>query len=169
MHFLRLLSMTPSDVDNAIKHNIPALISISSVGYISWMPYVISGITVLAIISSFFGVYIGSLEGAVGLVNYTVKHLFKCEQFKSTLHVNRLIQLVLLLVFWITASFNFSVIAIIQTVVAPVLALLLFVMPICGKYMLNEFKQYRHLPLDIFTFIFGLIVISGFIATFFVA
>lgn len=164
--FSCVLSMTPSDIERAVQKNIPALISISAAGYISWMPYVIAGITLLAITSSFFGVYIGSLEGATGIASYTMKNIIKRPDFKLSKRKVKLTHLFLLLICWITATLDFSVINIIQTLVAPVLAILLFIMPVYAIYQLEELKHYRSPIADSFTFIFGLLVITGFIISF---
>ena len=164
--FSCMMAMTPSDVENAVQNNIPALIAISKSGYISWMPYVIMGITIFAITSSFFGVYIGSLEGATGMLNYTMKNIFKKNNFVITRTKIKYTNLLLLLTCWVTASINISVISIIQTVVAPVLAILLFIVPIYATYRLEELKHYRSPIADGFTFLVGLVVILGFIISF---
>ncbi|MCY4330029.1 MAG: serine transporter [Endozoicomonadaceae bacterium] len=161
--FSCVFSMTAQDVAYAVKYNIPALISISAAGYISWMPIVISIITLLAITSSFFGVYIGSHEGATGLVDFIIKNTSETKSPQATKNLNIIIHIFLFITNWIVASFNISVITIIQALVAPVLAIILFIMPVISMYLVKEMKVYRSPLADLYIFIFGLIVIFGFL------
>lgn len=161
--FSCVLSMTPDDISYATKYNIPALISISSAGYVSWMPIVISIITLLAITSSYFGVYIGSHEGATGLVNFIRQNTAGKKSFKSMKNIYSTIHIFLFVTSWIMASFDVSIIKIIQNMVAPVLAIIMFIVPIIAMYLLKELKSYRSPLADLYTLIFGLIIIFGFV------
>ncbi len=163
--FSCVLSMSASDLHNAVDKNIPALIAISASNYISWMPFVISAITILAITSSFFGVYIGSLEGASGLIYFISRHMLKNTEFKITKQIGRLINLTIFLICWIVASYNYSVINIILNIVAPVLAILLFIMPVISLYIINDLKSYRSPLADLYTFFVGCLVVAGFIVS----
>ena len=170
--FSCVLAMTDMDIINAIKDNIPAILAISNGGHdMTWAPYAITFITFLAITSSFFGVYIGSLEGCNGLTTYIMKHACKQDSFNFNHHktLQHLIRAVIFLLCWLTATLNFSVINIILTIVAPVLAIILFIMPVYSFYRVKELKGYRCIPRDIFVLVFGLVVIAGFIIPLFIS
>ena len=169
--FSCVLAMTHMDIVNAIKDNIPAILAISNGGHMHWAPYAITLITFLAITSSFFGVYIGSLEGCNGLTTYIMKHACKQESFNFNHHktFQYLVRTIIFLLCWLTATLNFSVINIILTIVAPVLAIILFIMPVYSFYRIKELKSYRCIPRDIFVLVFGLVVIAGFIIPLFVS
>lgn len=160
-----VLSLTPQDVEYALKNNIPALIAVSGAGYVAWMPYVISVITLLAITSSYFGVYLGSAEGGVGIVRFLMKKDHESE--KGMKHLRFWVHLGLFLSCWVTATMNFSVISIIINVVSPVLALLLFFVPIYAKYTDSKLKALRTIKTDLLIFIFGCFVMSGLVVSFF--
>ncbi|MBE8215885.1 MAG: hypothetical protein HAW62_06140 [Endozoicomonadaceae bacterium] len=160
-----VLSLTTQDISYAISNNIPALIAISAAGYISWMPYVISIITLLAITSSYFGVYLGTAEGGVGLVRFMInaRHVVSKKVLKR---IHLAVHAGIFLSSWLAASLNFSVIDIILNIVSPVLAILLFFMPIYAKYTDHKLKKLRSPIADIIILIFGSIVVIGLITSF---
>ncbi len=160
--FSSVLSMTPAELAQAKVENIPVL---SVLGYRSGNPVfsiLAPAIAFLAIASSYFGVYLGTLEGLQGLVTqYWLRH--NRSKPLNTALIRRLSVLFVLLTCWGAGWVNWSVIGMVEMLVVPVLATILYIMPVYAMYKVDRLKHFRNKPLDIFTVSVGIVAISGFL------
>ena len=62
---------------------------------------------------------------------------------------------------WIAAIMNPSVLSIIESLSGPVIAAILYLMPMVAIYTVDVFKPYRKNASNIFVIVTGLIAISG--------
>lgn len=116
----------------------------------------------IAISKSFFGHYLGAKEGLVGLV---VKTVGKEKYNQKTL--NNISAIFMFVTAWIVAALNPSILDLIDAIAAPILAIILFLMPMYAIHKLPVLKKYRGKLSNIFTVIMGTLGILAAIYTIF--
>ncbi len=147
------LSLTPAQLAEAKAQNISILSYLANVtgsGLIaSFGPF----IACIAIISSFFGHFLGGRESLDGII---AKH----TNLKPKL-VNKLTIAILFFSVWYAAVKNPSVLGIMETFSGPVIALILFILPMYAISKVEAMKHYRGKTSNIFVTVIGLIAISA--------
>ena len=68
--------------------------------------------------------------------------------------------LITFVVAWLVAYKNPSVLDIIESIGGPILAIILYLMPLYAIYKFPKLAKYKHPVVDIFVLIFGLLAIS---------
>ena len=160
--FSCVLTLTPEDLGQAKALNVPVLSVLASSADNPVFAIVAPIIAFLAIASSYFGVYLGTLEGLQGLVTQQwLKHY--PERPINNQALRRFSALFLILTCWGTACANWSVISMVEALIMPVLATILYLMPVYAFYRVDRLKHYRSKVLDGFVFIVGIMAISGFL------
>lgn len=162
--FSCVLSLTPDEIQGALKDNMPVLVIFAKRGDgASIFALMTSIIAFLAIASSFFGVYMGSVEGVTGVFSVMSRRL-KFMPSHSTLQA-RIAKVLVFFGSWLAAYLDLKVINVIEGLLAPCLAIILFFMPVYAYYTIPSMAHYRNKFLDAFTVASGVIVISGFIVS----
>ncbi|MGB1271295.1 MAG: serine transporter, partial [Endozoicomonas sp.] len=162
--FSSVLSLTPAELAQAREDNLPVLSVLASRSGNPVFAVVAPAIAFLAIASSFFGVYLGALEGLQGL--FTLYWLKRNKGGHLNNHaVKRGTVLFVLLTCWGAAYADWSVIGMVEMLVVPVLATILYLMPVYALYRVERLKPCRNRILDIFTALVGLVAISGFLVS----
>lgn len=161
--FSCVLSLTPDEIEEARDTNLPVLLMFARREGASVFALMTSIISFLAISSSFFGAYMGSIEGVSGVFSVAAKR-FKFIPSHSTLQA-RIAKVLVFLGSWLAAYLDLSVIHVIEGLLAPCLAVILFFMPVYAYYTIPAMKHYRNKFFDLFTVASGAIVISGFIVS----
>ena len=160
--FSCVLSLTPQELMQARDENVPVLSVLASSSDNPVFAVVAPVIAFLAIASSYFGVYLGTLEGLQGIATQQwVRHNIRRPLNPTALR--RCSVLFMLLTGWITAYANWSVIGMVQMLVVPVLATILYLMPVYAFYRVEKLKKFRCFWLDAFTVLVGFIAITGFL------
>ncbi len=116
----------------------------------------------LAILSSFFGHYFGAAEGLNGIVRKTIKSLSSDKNKEVN---NKAISLFTTVFMFVTiilvAYINPSILGFIEDLGGPVIAIILFVMPIIGMYTVANMKKWRNSVVDIFVLVTGILTITS--------
>ena len=161
--FSCVLALTPAEIQVALQENLPVLSVFSSREETDFFAIMASVIAFLAITSSFFGVYMGAIEGVGGLFCLLARRVTSISIHSDA--CTRIVKVLIFLSCWLAACLNLSVIGVIEGVLAPLLAVILFFMPVYGYYTIPELKRYRNPVSDMFTVVSGVIAISGFIVS----
>lgn len=115
-------------------------------------------IAILAIATSFFGHYFGAREGLNGIVNKTYL------KFQAPLLKEKPLNIAIAAFFYITmlifSYLNPSILGIIDMFVGPIIAAILFLLPVYGIYKVPALKKYRKISADIFIAVFGIFTIA---------
>lgn len=150
------LTFSPADFAQAKAQNVNMLTFIANkFPEITFLTYVGPIVALVAISKSFLGHYLGSQEGLNGI-------LYKASNGKIQGKLaNTLTAIITFLIAWFVAYKDPSVIGIVEAVGGPVLAILLFLMPIYCIYRFDTLKRFRSKASDIFITIMGLIAISA--------
>lgn len=163
--FSCILSLNQSDFDAARKANIPILSYFANTfvndGNISIKYYIFSYaapiVAFLAIVSSFFGHYFGAYEGLCGIVRKTAKLMG--NENPNTKAIKIFSTLFMYITIIAVGYMDPSILGFIEDLGGPIIAMILFVMPIFGFYTVAKLKKYKNKNLDIFIIITGIFTI----------
>lgn len=113
-------------------------------------------IAFVAIAKSFLGHYIGAREGLRGLI-------LKTSTRTLSKSLDKKISLFMLLTCWIVATINPSIIKMIETLGGPIIAAILFIMPMYAIKRITAMQKYSGAISNYFVTIIGVIAISSLI------
>lgn len=156
--FSCVLSLTPADLAEAKAQNISILSYLANhfqAPLIAWMAPIIA---MIAITKSFLGHYLGAREGFNGMVIKSLRSKGKNIELNK---LNKLTALFMLLTCWAVATMNPSILGMIETLGGPVIAMILFLMPMYAINKVPAMRKYSGHISNVFVVIMGLIAISA--------
>lgn len=156
--FSCVLSLSPEDLAAAKAQNISILSYLANhfnAPVIAWLGPLIA---IVAITKSFLGHYLGAREGFNGLVN---KMLHSRGKSLAPAKLNRATALFMLLSTWLVASWNPSILDMIETLGGPVIAIILFLMPMYAIHKVPAMRKYSGQLSNLFVGLIGLVAISA--------
>ena len=151
------LSLTPAELADARAQNIPVLSYFANKLNNPLVSYGGPLIAFLAIASSFFGHYFGAREGAYAIVR-------KCSKLSGNQNPNLgnikvACTAVMYIVMLIVGYINPSILGFIEDLGGPIIAAILFIMPIIAIYSVSKLHKFKNKALDIFVFATGILTI----------
>lgn len=156
--FSCVLSLSPADLMSAKEQNISILSYLANhfnVAIIAWMAPIIA---IIAITKSFLGHYLGAREGFNGIIIKSLRSRGKCIEVSR---LNKMTSLFMLITTWAVATMNPSILGMIETLGGPVIALILFLMPMYAIKKVPAMNQYSGKISNVFVVVIGLIAISA--------
>nr|MDT0253577.1 HAAAP family serine/threonine permease [Endozoicomonas sp.] len=156
-----VLTLSPAELLQAKAANLPILSVFAERTdnqIFAWLAQIVA---IVAISSSFFGHYMGTREGLKGMIVNQAKAKGKTVNLKA---IDKGIIVFITLSVWAVAYANVSVMGMIESLVAPILAMILFILPVYATHKVPAMAQYRS-KANIFTVIMGIIAITGFITS----
>ncbi|MCU1766655.1 HAAAP family serine/threonine permease [Pseudomonas protegens] len=156
--FSCVLALSPADLVAAKEQNISILSYLANHFQTPVIAYAAPLIALVAITKSFLGHYIGASEGFQGLI---VKNLRGRSLSSSSLE--KITALFMILTCWAVATFNPSILRIIETMGGPVIACLLFLMPMYAIRRVPSLRQYSGQLSNLFVVLIGLVALSAII------
>jgi len=153
-----VLSLSPADLQAAKDQNITILSYLANhfnVPMIAWMGPIVA---MVAITKSFLGHYLGAREGFNGMV---VKSLRSRGKTVTPQRLNRLTTAFMLLTTWLVATLNPSILGMIETLGGPIIAMILFLMPMYAIQKVPAMRQYSGKISNVFVVIVGVLAISS--------
>ena len=154
--FSCVLSLTPEDLLQAEAQNISILSYLANHFDNPIIAYFGPFIAFLAISTSFFGHYLGAREGINGLVLKARPNLPAHSSRRE-----RGIALFFFVTLWITATANPSVLNLIEDLSGPVIAMILFIMPMIAVARVPAMRCYKGSVSNIFVTVLGCITITS--------
>ncbi|CAM3548365.1 Serine transporter [Vibrio aerogenes CECT 7868] len=152
--FSVVLSLSPEQLAQAKAQNISVLSYLANVQDSPVISYMGPIVAFAAITSSYFGHFLGAHEGLVGLV--------KSRSDIPVSKIEKVSLIFIVLTTWIVAIINPSILGMIETMGAPMIAAILFLLPIYAMFKVPAMAKYRtSFPVQIFTTICGLAAISS--------
>lgn len=158
--FSCVFSLSPQDLMLAKQQNISILSYLANHFNTPIIAYLAPLIAFVAISKSFLGHYLGAKEGLSGIIVKALKSTGKTIS-KSTLQ--RVIEVFMILTCWIAASVNPNILKMIETLGGPVIAMLLFIMPMYAIAKVPAMKKYSNRMSNVFITVMGIISISAII------
>ncbi|MGL5953585.1 MAG: aromatic amino acid transport family protein [Providencia rustigianii] len=147
--FSVVLSLSPAELEIAKKENISVLSHIANTNPSPILSYLGPIVAFAAIVSSYFGHFLGAHEGLVGLI--------KSRSSVSVKKIELISLLFIVITTWIVAIINPSILGMIETMGAPMIAAILFILPVVAMRMIPAMKPFStSKAAQIFTMICGL-------------
>ncbi|KAA0946985.1 MULTISPECIES: serine/threonine transporter [unclassified Pseudomonas] len=161
--FSCVLALSPADLAAAKAQNISILSYLANHFQTPLIAYAAPLIALVAITKSFLGHYIGASEGFQGLI---VKSLRSRNKTLSARWLERCTALFMILTCWAVATFNPSILGMIETLGGPIIACLLFLMPMYAIRRVPSLRQYSGQVSNVFVVVIGLIALSAIVFSF---
>ncbi|MCJ8348869.1 HAAAP family serine/threonine permease [Moritella sp.] len=153
--FSCVFSLTPEQLLEAKVQNISVLSYLANVKDNALIASLGPLIAFIAITSSFFGHFLGAREGLNGLIRKQVN--------MTPAAINKLTIFLLFTSIWAVSVMNPSILNMMEMFSGPVIAMILFVMPMYAVSKVEALAKYRGALSNIFVTIMGLIAISALI------
>ena len=152
--FSVVLSLSPEQLATAQAQNISVLSYLANVHESPLISYMGPLVAFAAITSSYFGHFLGAHEGLVGLI--------KSRSGSSISKIEKASLAFIVVTTWIVAVVNPSILGMIETMGAPMIAAILFLMPVFAMQKVPAMAKYKtSAPVQIFTALCGLAAISS--------
>lgn len=157
--FSCVFSLSPQDLMQAKQQNISILSYLANHFKTPLIAYIAPIIAFIAISKSFLGHYLGAKEGLSSII---VNSLKSSGRTISKNKLQQIIELFMVLTCWIAATINPNILKIIETMGGPVIAVLLFIMPMYAIAKVPAMQKYTTQKIsNVFTTIMGIIAISA--------
>lgn len=152
--FSVVLSLSPEQLNQAKLQNISVLSYLANIHASPFISYLGPIIAFAAIASSYFGHFLGAQEGLVGLI--------KSRTTFSERKISLCSMIFIVLTTWIVAIIDPSILGMIETLGAPMIAAILFILPIYAMRKIPAMQRFKTHPISQgFTLICGLLAISA--------
>lgn len=152
--FSVVLSMSPEQLATAKAENISVLSYLANVHESAMISLLGPLVAFAAITSSYFGHFLGAHEGLVGL--------FKSRSEMPVSKIEKISLGFIVITTWIVAVINPSILGMIETMGAPMIAAILFLMPIFAMYKVPAMAKYKtSAPAQLFTALCGIAAITS--------
>ncbi len=158
--FSCVFSLSPQDLLDAKMQNISILSYLANHFNTPVIAYLAPIIAFVAIAKSFLGHYLGAKEGLHGIL---VKSLKASPNAANNQWIQRIITLFMISTCWLVATLNPNILTMIETLGGPVIALLLFIMPMYAIATVPAMKKYQNNLSNVFVTCIGLVAISAII------
>lgn len=157
--FSCILCLDSSDFVAAREANIPILSYFANKFNTPIVSYGAPLVAFLAIVSSFFGHYFGAYEGLNGIVRKAVK--MSGNENPNIKGIRVFSTLFMYMTLIVVAYINPSILGFIEDLGGPIIAMILFIMPMIAIWTISKFKKYKNPALDLFVTITGLLTITS--------
>jgi len=156
--FSCVFSLSPQDLILAKQENISILSYLANHFHTSFIAWVAPIIAFVAVAKSFLGHYLGASEGLAGLVNNYARARSKtcCSKI-----LKNSIEGFIVVTCCITATLNPNILKMIESLGGPVIAMILFLMPMYAMAKVPAMKKYKNPLIHGFITIMGIIAISA--------
>ncbi|WP_141670912.1 serine/threonine transporter [Gilliamella sp. wkB178] len=152
------LCLTPAELLEAKAQNISTLSYLANRFNSPVIEYIGPPIAFIAMAKSFLGHYLGGKEGFNGIVNKALRSRGKIISQKK---LDKIAILFMFVTAWGIATLNPSILGLIESLGGPILAVILFLMPMYAIHKLPALAKYRGKLSNVFIVIMGLIAISA--------
>lgn len=156
--FSCVLSLSPAQLAEAKANNLPILSYLANVHDSGFVSYFGPIIAFVAIISSFFGHYMGATEGMKGIIS---KQLRSSNKEVSDKKLNKFILGFMFFTIWAVAVINPSILGMIEALGGPIIAAILYLMPMYAIHKVPALAPYRGRVSNIFVVIAGLLSMTA--------
>lgn len=156
--FSCVFSLSPLDLASAKEQNISILSYLANKFDNPFIAAAAPFIAFLAISKSFLGHYLGAQEGLNGLIVKALRERGKSIELSK---LNRFTAIFVIITSWFVATINPSILGMIEVLGGPIIALLLFLMPMYAMRRVPAMRQFAGKPSNVFVTVTGLIAISA--------
>ncbi|MBT0323440.1 aromatic amino acid transport family protein, partial [Vibrio campbellii] len=151
--FSCVLALSPQQLAEAKEQNVSVLSYLANATDNPFIATLGPLVAFVAITSSFLGHFLGARESLNGLIT---KHSDMPKQ-----RVDRISVVVLFVSIWIAAIMNPSILGMMEALSGPVIAMILFIMPMLAVYKVKGLQKYRGKASTYFVLMTGVIAVSA--------
>ena len=156
--FSCVMSLTPAQLAEAKSQNIAVLSYLANQHASPIISYFGPLVAFVAIVSSFFGHYLGAREGLKGMIVQNMRSSGKAPNHKK---VELFIIAFFILTLWGVAVINPSILGMIESLGGPIIATILFLMPMYAIKRVPAMAKYQGQISNVFVAVMGIIAISA--------
>lgn len=160
-----IMCLDSADFQAAREANIPILSYFANKLNNPIISYGAPLVAFLAILSSFFGHYFGAREGLNGIIRKLIK--MSGNENPNLKAINIVTTAFIYITMIIVAYINPSILGFIEDLGGPIIAVILFLMPVYAVYRVKAMEKWKNPALDAFVVITGLLAITSIVAKFF--
>lgn len=153
-----VLALGADGLAGAREANLPVLSHLANELGNPLIGYLGPAVAIAAIVSSFFGHYLGASEGAAGIVRGLLPARVP-QPRERTLRGG--IAVFVFLTTWLAAVLNPSILGLIESLAGPVIAAILYLMPMYAIRRIPALAPYRGRLSNVFVTVAGIVAISG--------
>ncbi|WP_202598845.1 aromatic amino acid transport family protein [Vibrio sp. V23_P3S9T160] len=151
--FSCVLALSPEALQEAKVQNISVLTYLANVTDNSFIATLGPLVAFIAITSSFLGHFLGARESLTGLL---------CKNFGLSVRLaGRLTIAILFVTIWIVAILNPSILGMMEAFSGPVIAMILFIMPMIAVFKVPSLAKYQQQMSTPFVMAIGLLAVSA--------
>ncbi|WP_235800254.1 aromatic amino acid transport family protein [Vibrio anguillarum] len=151
--FSCVLALSPEALQEAKVQNISVLTYLANVTDNPFIATLGPLVAFIAITSSFLGHFLGARESLTGLL---------CKNFGLSLRLaGRLTIAILFVTIWIVAILNPSILGMMEAFSGPVIAMILFIMPMIAVFKVPSLAKYQQQMSTLFVMAIGLLAVSA--------
>ncbi|OEE66047.1 HAAAP family serine/threonine permease [Enterovibrio norvegicus FF-33] len=161
--FSCVLSLTPADLAEAKAQNLAVLSYLANKHDSPFISYLGPVVAFVAIVSSFFGHYMGAREGLNGLI---IKQLRSRNKTVNLKKIDMFTVTFVIITSWIVATINPSILGMIESLGGPIIATILFIMPMYAIKKVPAMQKFGGKASNIFVTFMGLVAISAIMYSF---
>ena len=156
--FSCVFSLSPHDLALAKQQNISILSYLANHFHTPFIAYIAPLVAFIAIAKSFLGHYLGANEGLHGLISKLLQTRGKtfCHQ-----KLQYLIKTFIILSCWAVATLNPNILHMIETLSGPIIAVILFLMPIYAIATIPVMKKFSSPRRNAFIALIGILAFSA--------
>ncbi len=152
-----VLALGADGLQEAREANLPVLSYLAQVLDNPLIGYLGPAVAIAAIGSSFFGHYLGAAEGAAGIVRSVAQATGKKPSEKA---ISFGVAVFIFLSTWVVAILDVGILDIIETLAGPIIAVVLYLMPMYAIHRFDALKQYRGQASNVFITIAGISAVA---------
>lgn len=156
--FSCVFSLNPQELADAKAQNISILSYLGNKFDNPLMAFLTPAVAFVAITKSFFGHYLGAREGLNGLISQQLRSQGKPVDEKA---INRFSALFMVAAVWIAATLNPSILGMIESLCGPIIAALLFIMPMYAIRKVPAMRKYAGQPGNVVVLFIGSVAMSA--------
>ncbi|HJF14604.1 MAG TPA: HAAAP family serine/threonine permease [Enteractinococcus helveticum] len=160
-----VLALGADGLQQAREANLPVLSYLAQVMDAPFIEYLGPAVAIAAIGSSFFGHYLGAAEGAAGIVRSVVTAAGK-EPTEKTISFG--VAVFIFLSTWVVAILDVGILDMIETLAGPIIAVVLYLMPMYAIHRFDALEKYRGKASNVFTTVAGIAAVACIIYRIFV-
>ena len=160
-----VLALGADGLQEAREANLPVLSYLAQVLDTPLIGYIGPAVAIAAIGSSFFGHYLGAAEGAAGIVRSVSTAARKKPSDRA---VNIGVAIFIFLTTWGAAILDLGILDMIETLVGPIIAIVLYLLPMYAIHRFDVLEQYRGKASNIFVTLAGITAVACIIYRMFV-
>ncbi|MBG6080659.1 SLC5/6 family protein [Rubrivivax gelatinosus] len=156
--FSCVFALSPADLAAAKQQNISILSYIGNKFQNPWAAVIAPLVAFVAMSKSFLGHYLGAREGLNGFITQQMQARNKVANLSK---INRGTMLFMFLTIWGVATINPSILGMIESLCGPIIAALLFLMPMYAIRKVPAMRKYANNPTNVIVVFIGAVAMSA--------